>query len=229
MLPVVLTQKIADGFLRNDVEADGGLVEEEHTRAVEQGGDELHLHALAKGELADHDVQFFGDAEEGDEFVEGFFVVGGGQAVDVTQKEEGFLGGQIPPELIFLSHHEGEEAAVGGFAFGGIVSGDGGPAAGWVDEARKHFEGGGLAGAVGAEEADELALGDGKRNVLGGGELLEVAMEKTFHAAPEAGLFFVGAEDTGEVFDFDHGRRELGMRDGGWQGSRTRTTERERE
>ena len=37
-----------------------------------------------------------------------------------------------------------------------------------------------------------------------GAGFLKLAMEQPLHAAPEAGLFFVGAEDAGEIFNFDH-------------------------
>lgn len=107
--------------------------------------------------------------------------------------------------MVFLAEHEGEDTAVGVFAFGGVKAGDGGAAACGVDEPGEHFERGGLARAVGAEEAHELALGDVEGYVVGGGEFLEVAVEEAAHATPEAGAFFVGAEDAGEVFDFDQG------------------------
>lgn len=81
---VVVAEEVAHGFLGDDVETDGGLVEEKDAGAVEEGGDELHLHALAEGELADHDVELGADIEEGDEFVEGGFVLGGREAVDVA-------------------------------------------------------------------------------------------------------------------------------------------------
>eukprot|EP01035_Chromulina_nebulosa_P005668 gene5668-7692_t len=44
MFAVILAEELADGALRDDVEADGGFVEEEDARAVEERGDELHLH-----------------------------------------------------------------------------------------------------------------------------------------------------------------------------------------
>ena len=54
---VVIAQEFADILLRNHVEADGGFVEEEDAGLVEQRGDELHFHAFAEGEFADHDVR----------------------------------------------------------------------------------------------------------------------------------------------------------------------------
>jgi hypothetical protein len=87
---------------------------------VEQGGDELHLHALAEGELADHDVELFADVEEVDELVEGGLELVLRQAVDGAEEMERLAGGQIPPELVLLAEHEGEEAAVGVLALRGV-------------------------------------------------------------------------------------------------------------
>ena len=62
-----------------------------------------------------------------------------------------------------------------------------------------------LPAPFGPEEADELALGDREADVLRRRGLLELAVEQALHAAPEAGLLLVGAEDPGQVLDFDHG------------------------
>jgi len=43
-----------------------------------------------------------------------------------------------------------------------IVAADGDPSGGWADEAGEHADGGGLAGAVGSQEAEGLASEDSK-------------------------------------------------------------------
>jgi hypothetical protein len=102
---------------------------------VEQGGDQLHLHALAQGKLAHHDIELVAHGEKIDEFVECLPVLVGGQPVNVAQQQKRFDGGQIPPELVLLAEHEGEDAAVGIFALGGIESGDPRRAARGIDQA----------------------------------------------------------------------------------------------
>ena len=42
--------------------------------------------------------------------------------VDLLMQAEGLGGGQIPPELVLLAHHQGEAAAVGVFSFPGDVA-----------------------------------------------------------------------------------------------------------
>ena len=52
VLAVQVAEEGADRLLRDDVEPDGRLVEEEHRRAVEHGGGELAPHPLAERQLA---------------------------------------------------------------------------------------------------------------------------------------------------------------------------------
>ena len=83
---VVLAQKLPDVFLRNHIEPDRRLVEKQHARAMQQCGDEFHLHPFAEGKFADHDVEFFLHVEERDEFIERGFELIGRQAVDRAQE-----------------------------------------------------------------------------------------------------------------------------------------------
>src|SRR5690606_17263018 len=134
-----------------------------------------------------------------DELIERGLKLLGRDDVNRAQQMKRFDGRKVPPELIFLAENEGEDAAVGVFAFRRIEAGDRGGAARGVDEAREHFQRGGLAGAVGPEETDELALRDVERDVLRGRGFFERAVKQAAHAAPEAGLLFVGAKDAGEL------------------------------
>ena len=104
--PVVIGEEAAHGPLADDIEADGGLVEEEHARAVEEGGDKLHLHALTEGEFAHHRAELVADLEQLDEFIEGGLALRLGQAVDVPQQMEGLDGGEVPPQLILLAEDD---------------------------------------------------------------------------------------------------------------------------
>ena len=205
---VVIVQERTHRLLGHDVEADGGLVEEEHARAVEQGGDELHLHAFTERKLADHDVHLFAHGEKVEQLVERRLILFGGQAVNVPEEEKGLDRGEIPPELVFLAEHQGEDAPVGVFPPRGVESGHARAARAGENEAGQHLQGGGLAGAIGSQESDELALTDGETDVVGRPGFLELAPEQAFHAAPKAGLLLVGAEHARQVLDLDHDGRE---------------------
>ena len=87
-------------------------------------------------------------------------------------------GGQVPPELVLLAHHQGEAAAVGVVALPGDVAQHAGLAAGGIDDAGEQLERRGLAGAVRAEEGDELALLDVEIDAADGLDLAVLAVER---------------------------------------------------
>ena len=63
-------------------------------------------------------------------------------------------------------------------------------AAGGVQQPGEHLEGGGLAGAVGAQEADHLAGGQVEGQPIHGLDLLHPAVEQGAHGRAHAGLAF---------------------------------------
>ena len=219
---VVAADKFANGLLGNDVEADGGLVEKQDAGLVEQGGDEFHFHAFAQTQLADGDVELVLDAEEFGQLGDGFFEAVLGDAVDFGVELEGFAGGEVPPELIFLAEDEGELAAVAVGALPGSVTEDFGRASRGKEEAGEHFEGGGFAGAVGAEKTDEFAGFDLEADVVDGDGLLVLAIEQALDRAGKAGLLFVGAKSLGQAVNLDDGhpckigKKEEGKRKKFW-------------
>src|SRR5579871_3974494 len=119
----------------------------------------------------------------------------------MAQEQKRFYGRQIPPELVFLAEHEGEDAAVGVFTLRRIEAGDACRAARRINQARQHFQRGGFARAVGAEEAHEFALGDVEGNVIGRARLRKLALEQAAYPAPETGPLFVSAEYACEMAD----------------------------
>src|SRR5690606_9297042 len=54
---VEVQQEFADGGFGDDVQADGGFVQDEQVGVVQEGGGEVAAHALAEAELADGGVQ----------------------------------------------------------------------------------------------------------------------------------------------------------------------------
>ena len=54
---VLLLDELADALLDDQVEADGGLVEVDDLRLVDQGGGQLGAHLLPERHVADRDVQ----------------------------------------------------------------------------------------------------------------------------------------------------------------------------
>lgn len=84
-LAVQALDEVAHRQLRRRVQADGGLVEEEHVGLVQQGRGDLRAHPLAQGELADRLVEQGLQAKHLDQFVAGAGVAGRVDPVDVAQ------------------------------------------------------------------------------------------------------------------------------------------------
>ena len=64
LVRIVMLEKFAHGLLAYDVQANGRFVEEEDPGPVQQGGNELHFHALAEAELAHHHVELLTHVEQ---------------------------------------------------------------------------------------------------------------------------------------------------------------------
>ncbi len=114
-----------------------------------------------------HELEEFGGAGGGG---------GGVETVHATDEGEVLGCGEAAEE----GEAFGDDADLA-FDFDGVGGGveaenlDG--AGGGREEAGEHLDGGGFAGAVGAEEAEELAGGDGEIDVLNGGEIAETTGE----------------------------------------------------
>ena len=187
---LVVLEELLDVVLGDDVEADRGLVEEQHFGRVEQGGDELHLHPLAERELADRLVEQLRDAQQVDELVLLALKRVGLDAVDLLVQAERFGSGQVPPELVLLAHHEGEAAAVGVVALPGHVAEDAGLAGGGIDDAGEQLERRGFAGAVGAEEGDKFAGVDIEIDAADGLDFAILAVKEALEWPPTGPLSF---------------------------------------
>ena len=112
---------------------------------------------------------------------------GAGPALEFAEEGEGFAGGELGVE----SGIGGEEADVAAYGFGfadEIVAGDDGGAGGGGEDGGEAAEGGSFAGAVGAQEAVDLAGVAGERDAAGGVDFATVGV-------------FVGF---GEAVDFNH-------------------------
>src|SRR6185437_14144215 len=94
------------------------------------------------------------------------------QAIDAGEEIEILRDAQITIEREFLRHVAEPAAGLGGVA-PQIEAGDAAFAGAWLQKPAQHLEGGRFAGAVGAEEAKNLAARDGEGNIVGGGEIAE--------------------------------------------------------
>src|SRR5262245_60903981 len=116
---------------------------------MKQGGRQLHLHPLAQRKLADGLLEEARGLEELGQLREGPLELSRLDAIDLLVQAKRLHRRQVPPELVFLPHDEGEAAAIGDLALPGDVAKNVGCAASGIDDAREEFERGGFTSAVG--------------------------------------------------------------------------------
>jgi hypothetical protein len=158
------------------VDAFEGLVEEEDFGAVNDGSGESEFFLHAVGEVGDEFFCFAGERHELEELGGAGGGSGGVEAVHAADEGEVFGCGETAEE----GEAFGDDTDLA-LDFDGVGSGveaeNLDAAGGWRKQAGEHLDGGGFAGAVGAEEAEELAGGDGEVDILDGGEVAETAGE----------------------------------------------------
>ena len=112
-------------------------------------------------------------------------------------------GGQVPPELVFLAHHQGEETAKGVRPLPGREAEDLGVAARRINQAGEHFQGGRLAGSVRPKKGNHFARLDGKAHALDRMDLLVFAPEESAQGGQEPLLLLADAVGLREVMCLD--------------------------
>ena len=165
-----------EGAGGDGVDAFEGLVEEEDFGTVDDGGGEGKFFLHAVGVVGDQLFGFAGEAHELEEL--GGSVVGGGEieAIHAADEAEVFGCGEATEESEAFGHDADLALDLDGVG-DGVKTEDLNRARGGGEQAGEHLDGGGLACAVGTEEAEELAGGDREVDILNGGEVAETAGE----------------------------------------------------
>ena len=101
-------EELADGLLADEVEADGGLVEQQDGRIVEQRRRELAAHPLPERELAHRHVEQRPEVEPLREAAQVGRVALGRHPVDVAEQVEAVAQGEVPPQLRSLTEHHAD-------------------------------------------------------------------------------------------------------------------------
>ena len=150
---------------------------------MDEGIGEAEALAVAFAEAADH---LAGDILEGGEVHDAAHVFLHGapaEAFESGAEFEVFLDAHVVVERDAFRHVADLAAGFEGVGEN-VMAGDAGGAAAGREVAGEHAHGGGFAGAVGSEKADDFAFSDAEGNVVHGG-----AADESFR----------------EVADFDHG------------------------
>jgi hypothetical protein len=200
---VVLGDERADPPLHRHVQADCGLVEEEDLRAVNERAHDFDLHALAEREVPHRLADEVADVEQLDQLVAQLREVGPGNSEDRAIQFERVERGQIPLQLVAVPHHERDLSQVVALALGGDVSEHQCVAGGRIEQSRQHLQRRRLAGAVRAEEADDLSRLDLERDAVDGAHLSVTPPDKGSRGRGEARLPFGDAKDLRQLGDVD--------------------------
>ena len=193
-----LLEVVGDGAGGDDVEAVGGLVEDDDVRVVDEGDDDAHLLLHAGGEVGHLHLGELVDAEP---FEEGLLACRGGvggHAVELAEEVVEVVG----REEVLEFQLAGEEGNLGAHLLGladDAAAVDPGVAPVGTDEGGEHAQGGGFARPVGAEEAEYLAAVGGHGQVVHGHLAALVG-------ALDALLFSREGEGLAEPFDAEYFR-----------------------
>ena len=176
---------------------------------MQQGRQQLRLHALAEGELAHRPRQLLPQFEHVRQF--GDAAPGGGviEAIDGRIHPQGIERRQIPDQLLLLAHHQGDLTQEVGLAALGDVACHLGAAATGMDQATEHLQGGGLAGAVGAEEAHHLAGLNRETHRLHGRHIAMAPLHEMAQGAGQARLLVGHPVGLGKRFGPDDRHRAI--------------------
>ncbi len=176
---------LPDRFPADRVEPGGRLVEEEHPRFVDERGGEVEpaLHAARVG--ADAAVGGGGEVDPFQQCVGPFAAFGRRQALQGRLQADQLTARHQRIERRFLQGDTDRAPDLAGFG-DDVVAGDSGAAAGRQQQRRQHPHRRRLAGAVGSEEAVDLALVDLEVDALDGEDLAEGALEPLDRDCPHA-------------------------------------------
>ncbi len=191
LLFLIRPEKLPEVDPGNDVEPDGGLVEEQDLRPVQERHDELALHALAERELADGGIEHMLYPKELGEGHERLVPLRARDLVQVAVEDEGVRRRQIPDELRFLSHHERDLLLEGALAVGGDEAQNAAGAARRREDAGEHLECRGLARPIGPQKSHEATLGDTETDAPYGMDIHPFPPYDAPECPEEAGIFLV--------------------------------------
>ncbi len=203
------SRRRADGVPHGDaalgVEAGGGLVEEEDLGAVGDGAGDLDALGEAAGELRGIGAGALGEVELGEKLRGALAGLGAGEAEVEAVEVDVFEDGAGAVEGVVLRDDADVAAGYGG-GCDDVDAGDADRAGGGQGAGGADADGGGFAGAVGTEQAEELALANAEVDAVDGDDSLFsfIDLEKCFNldnhsdASPVGGLrAIIGANAAG--------------------------------
>ena len=210
--PIVVVDEAPDAALHGHVETDCGFIQEEHLRAMQEGGRDLAFHPFSQRQVSDRFWQKRLQLEQSRQFIERLAVVPAGDPIDRPIAFQRVDHRDVPDQLVSLSHHERNLAEERLLAPVRDMTQDVGRAAGGVEQPREHFEGRGLSRSVRAEKADDLARFDAEGDRLNGLDHPRLSSDEAFCCSAQSGLALGHDVVLGQAFYRDdvHGIVDVG-------------------
>ena len=167
-------EKLTQPLLREHVEPDGRLVEDQQVRGVQQGGRDLGPHPLTERERAHRGAQLRAHLELLDERAGSRAAGRWVESVDGGQDRERLPQWQIPPQLRPLAEHHAHPSGHLDPLAHRVEAAGAHVARRRLEDAGQHLDRRRLAGAVGADVPHGLAGPHDERHTVDGPRLLEV-------------------------------------------------------
>ena len=158
---------VQDGPPALRVDADRGLVQVEHARLVQQGHADVDAPLHAAGVLVHAVLLAVDQADELQHLVDALLELRAGKPVHAAPEQQVLAGGHVRVQGDVLRHDADDRLDRLGVRHDRVPVHEG-VAPGWAQQAGEHGDGGGLAGAVGAEQAEDLALVDVEAHLVDG-------------------------------------------------------------
>ena len=152
-------EHLPDGDAGDGIEAGGGLVEKEDVGIVDQAAGDFEAAAHSAGEGFGLRVAPLCQVDRFQNLGDVFFALGSGDAVELGVDAQVFFDGEVWVAGERLGN-DADHAADRVWVLGNVVAADDGRAGGNGDEGGHHADQGAFACAVGAEQAEDFAVGN---------------------------------------------------------------------
>ncbi len=154
-----VVEHLPDGDAGDGIEAGGGLVEKKDVRIVDQAAGDFNAAAHSAGECLHLRAAPLDQVDGFEHFGDVLFALGPGDAVELGVDAQVLFDGEVGIAGERLGN-DADHAANRVGLFGHIVAGDDGAAGGDRNERGHHADERAFACAVGAEQTEDLAVGN---------------------------------------------------------------------
>ena len=179
---------------------------------MQQGHGDLAFHPFTERQVAHRLAQQISQVEQLRQLVDGLLELRTLQSVDGPVALKGIGHGQIPDQLVAVAHDQRDLAQEIALASKGLETQDAHIPVTGIQQAGEHLQRRRLAGAVGPEEADDLAGLHVEGHCLHRLDVARAAVEQTLGGVPQAGLPLRYAVRLRQGFAVQGGHRDCDLR-----------------